>query len=84
MAPSDGLDENRVRAIVRDEILRTSRSLIGTLIWTVLSVFTVLLGLQLVQIALSTSSMLATVGISLVGTLVVAASLYLLYLLHWE
>jgi hypothetical protein len=84
MGPSERLDEKRVRAIVRDEILRTSRSLIGTLIWTVLSVFTVLLGLQLFQIALATSSMLATVGIGLVGMLVVAASLYLLSLLHWE
>lgn len=82
MGPSERLDEKRVRAIVRDEILRTSRSLLGTLIWTGLSVFTVLLGLQLVQIALAASSMLATVGIGLMGTLVVAASLYLLYLLH--
>jgi len=79
MKPSETLDESRVRAIVRDEI----HGLIGTLVWTVLSAFTVLLGLQLFQVALSASSVLATVGIGLVGTLVVAASLSLLYMLHW-
>jgi hypothetical protein len=47
-------------------------------------VFAVLVGLQLVQLAFSTSSVLALVGFLLAGVLVLGASLYLLYLLHWK
>ena len=84
MEPSDKLSEERVRAIVRDEVVRTSRTLLGTALWTVLAAFAVLVGLQLFQLALFTTSPLAVAGFALGGTLVVAASLYLLYLLHWE
>lgn len=83
MAPSDGLSEEQVRAIVREEIIGTSRTLLGTVFWTVLSLFAVLVGLQLFQLALYTPSILAIVGFILAGTLVTGASLYLLYLLHW-
>lgn len=82
MAPSDGLNEETVRAIVRDEIIGTSRTLFGTVFWTALSLFAVLVGLQLFQLALYTSSLLAIVGYILTGTLVTGASLYLLYLLY--
>ena len=84
MSPSDRLSEENVRAIVHDELIGTSRSLIGTIFWTILSVVAVLVGLQLFQLALSTSSTLAIAGAVLAGTLVLASSLYLLYLLHWE
>lgn len=84
MEPSDKLTEQTVRAIVRDEVISSSRTLIGTILWTILSVFTVLVGLQLFQLAFSTSSVLALVGFVLAGGLVLGASLYLLYLLHWK
>ncbi|SIR98674.1 hypothetical protein SAMN05421858_4999 [Haladaptatus litoreus] len=83
MTPSDGLSEEKIRAIVRDELIGTSRTLIGTILWTILSIFAVLVGLQLFQLALYTSSILAMAGCLLAGTLVTGASLYLLYLLHW-
>lgn len=84
MSSSDSLGEENVRAIVRDEVIVTSRTLIGTIFWTILSVVAVLVGLQLFQLALSTPSPLAIAGFVLVGTLVLASSLYLLYLLHWK
>jgi hypothetical protein len=84
MEPSEELSEEQIRAIVRDELIGTSRTLIETIFWTFLSVFAVLVGLQLFQLAFSTSSVLALVGFLLAGVLVLGASLYLLYLLHWE
>ena len=83
MAPSDGLDEEELRTVVREELVRTSRSLVGTVFWTLLSLFVVLVGLQSFQLALYASSTLAVVGFVLGGTVVTGASLYLLYLLHW-
>ena len=84
MEPSDKLTEENVRAIVRDELIGTSRTLIGTIFWTTLAVFAVLVGFQLFQLAFTTSSVLALVGFILAGVLVLGASLYLLYLLHWK
>jgi len=83
MEPSDKLSEEKIRAIVRDELIDTSRTLIGTIFWTILAVFAVLVGLQSFQLALYTPSLVASTGFVLVGTVVVVASLYLLYLLHW-
>jgi hypothetical protein len=83
MQPSDRLSEENIREIVRDEIIDTSRTLVGTILWTILSAFAVLVGLQLFQLALSTSSVILVTGGVLAGTLVLASSLYLLYLLHW-
>jgi hypothetical protein len=83
MAPPDGLSEETVRAIVRDELIGTTRTLLGTVFWTVLSLFAVLVGLQLFQIAVYTLSSPAAVGFALAGGLVTTASLYLLYLLHY-
>ena len=84
MDPSDKLSEEKIRAIVRDELIGTSRTLIGTVFWTILSVFAFLVGLQSFQLALYTPSLVASVGFVLMGVFVVVASLYLLYLLHWE
>jgi len=84
MESSDKLNEESVRAIVRDELIGTSRTLIGTVFWTILSIFTVLVGLQLFQLAFSTSSVLGFVGFLPAGVLILGASLYLLYLLHWK
>jgi hypothetical protein len=81
--PSDELSEERVRTIVREEVVGTSRTLLGLVFWTLLSVVAALVGLQLLQMALYTVSIPAMIGLSLVGALVVGASLYLLYSLHW-
>jgi uncharacterized membrane protein YcjF (UPF0283 family) len=82
MAPADGLGEDDVRTVVREELLRTTRSLLGTVVWTLLSLFAVLVGLQSVQLALSASSTAATVGFLVGGTVVLGASSYLLDLLY--
>ena len=79
--PSDELDESTVRAIARDEFVRTSRSLLGRVCWTLLSAFAILVGLQLLQPALYTVSVPAMVGFVLVGALVTGSALYLLALL---
>jgi len=79
--PSDELDESTVRAIARDEFVRTSRSLLGRVCWTLLSAFAILVGLQLLQLALYTVSVPAMVGFVLVGALVTGSALYLLALL---
>ena len=81
--PSDELSEQKVRSIVRDELIGTTRTVLGTVFWTLLSIIAMLVGLQLFQLALSTFSIVATAGLVLAGTLVIGASLYLLYLLHW-
>jgi len=72
------------RLQAREDVNGTSRTLIGTIFWTILSVFTVLVGLQLFQLAFYTSSILGLAGFLLTGVLVLGASLYLLYLLHWK
>ena len=82
MPPSEEPSEQRVRAIVREEIADTARSLAGTVVWTLLSAVAVLVGLQLFQFALSATSAAGAVGFALVGTAVTGASLYLLWLLH--
>ncbi|MXR19787.1 hypothetical protein [Halobacterium bonnevillei] len=83
MAPDDGLSEREVRAIVRDELIGTSRTVLETALWTILSLFAILVGLQLVQLALYAPSILFGVGFVLAGGGVTGAGLYLLYLLHW-
>ncbi|ELZ31882.1 hypothetical protein [Halorubrum distributum] len=47
MSPSDEPNEEQIRAIVREEVTRTARTLVGTVLWTLLSIFTVLVGIQL-------------------------------------
>jgi uncharacterized membrane protein len=84
MSPSSDLTEEKVRSIVREEVAGTARTLLGTVVWTLLSVVAVLVGLQLVQLALYTTSATVAVGFGLAGTVVLGASLYLLYLLHWN
>jgi hypothetical protein len=84
MAPSDSPSEDRIRAIVRDELLGAGRSVIGTVCWSILSLFAILVGLQLIQLVLYTSSGLAAIGFLAGGVLIIAASLYLLYVLHWR
>ncbi|ERG97617.1 MAG: hypothetical protein J07HQX50_01645 [Haloquadratum sp. J07HQX50] len=58
------------------------RSVHSAIFWTILAVFTVLVGLQTVQIAFYTSG-LAALAFATVGVLVTGASIYLLYDLHW-
>lgn len=60
------------------------RDALSRALWTVLSAFTVLVGVQLLQIAaLTPADPVATAGFGLVGAVVVGASGYLLSLLHW-
>lgn len=75
--------ESDIRAIVRDELARTMRTVLGKVVWTVASAFAVLVGVQLLQFGVLASSVLATVGFALAGVFVTGSSLYLLYLLHW-
>jgi len=82
--PSDSPGEDRIRAIVREEIARTGRSLLWTIIWSALSIVAALVGVQLLQLALFSPSLPVAVGFAVAGTVVVAASVWLLYLLHWQ
>ena len=83
MSPSDEPNEERIRAIVREEVSRTARTLAGTVLWTLLSIFAVLVGIQLFQFALYAASAAAAAGFVLAGSVVTGSSLYLLYLTHW-
>ena len=83
MSPSDELTEQNVRSIVREEFAGAARTLLGTVVWTLLSAFSIVVGLQLVQIGLFTASLAATGGFVFTGAVVTGASLYLLYLIHW-
>jgi len=83
MVPSDEPREDRIRAVVRDELRTAGRSLLGTVCWTLLAAFALLVGLQSIQLAAFAVSTVAAVGFALVGLVVVGSSLYLLYLLHW-
>lgn len=84
MPPSEEPSEQRIRAIVREEVVRTGRTLVGTVVWTLLSVIAALVGLQSFQFALSTESVAGTAGFALAGVVVTGASLRLLYSLHWK
>ena len=82
MSDSDNPSETDIRRVVREEMSRAGRSVISTVFWTVLAAFTVLVGLQAVQMAFYTSG-LAALALAAVGILVMSASIYLLYFLHW-
>ncbi|PSQ30593.1 hypothetical protein BRD16_05005 [Halobacteriales archaeon SW_6_65_46] len=82
MTNSDGLTESEVRHAVREEISNAGISILSTIFWTLLAAFSVLVGLQAIQMAFYTSG-LATVSFVAVGALVTGASVYLLYILHW-
>jgi hypothetical protein len=82
MGDSDNLSEAEIRRAVREEMSRAGRSVLSTVFWTILAAFTVLVGLQAVQMAFYTAG-LAAVAFTGVGILVTGASIYLLYLLHW-
>jgi hypothetical protein len=82
MESSDSLTESDVRRVVRDEVSTAGWSVLSTVFWSLLAAFTVLVGLQAVQIAFYTTG-LAAVAFASVGILITGASIYLLYLLHW-
>lgn len=82
MGNSDNLTESKIRRAVREEMSRSGRSVLSTVFWTILAVFAVLVGLQAVQVAFYTIG-LAAVAFASTGILVMGASIYLLYLLHW-
>ena len=82
MTDSDSLTESEVRHAVREEMANAGMSILSTIFWTLLATFTILVGLQAMQMALYTSG-LATVGFAAIGAFVTGASVYLLCSLHW-
>lgn len=82
MRNSDDLTEAEIRRAVREEMSRVGRSVLSTVFWTILAAFTVLVGLQAVQMGFYTTG-LAAVALIAVGILVTSASIYLVYILHW-
>ena len=83
MESTDELTDARLRTAVREAQVEAGRSLLSTILWTVLAIFSVLVGLQLVQFGGLTDG-LASVGFVIAGLIVTGCSLYLLYLLHWK
>ena len=83
MADSDNLSEAEIRHIVREEVSKAGWSVISTVFWTILAAFAVLVGLQAIQIAFYASG-LGALAYAAVGILITGASVYLLYLLHWD
>lgn len=85
MGESDDLTEPEIRHAVRDGVFRGGWSILSAVFWTILAVFTVLVGLQAVQIAvLPTTTGFAAIAFAAIGLLITGASIYLLYLLHWD
>lgn len=83
MEGTDDLTEPQIRSAVRDAIVDSGRSLLSTVVWTILGIFSILVGIQLIQFVSVTSGVVA-VGFVGIGILVTGSSLYLLYLLHWQ
>ncbi|CCC41920.1 hypothetical protein [Haloquadratum walsbyi] len=83
MSESDDLTEPDIRRAVREGVHEAGVSIISTVFWTIIAVFTILVGLQTVQLAFHISD-LASLVLIVVGATIVGASVYLLYLLHWE
>jgi hypothetical protein len=77
------LTETELRATVDDAIARASRSLVSTIIWTVLAIFAFLVGAQSIQFGVAGSG-LGAAGLIGLGGFVSLCSLYLLYSLHWS
>ena len=82
MENSDGLSEPELQRAVKEGTSSAIKSVISTVFWTVLALFSILVGLQTIQVGLSTTGF-AVVAFVAIGVLIVAASGYLLYLLHW-
>jgi hypothetical protein len=78
----DELTQNQIRNAVRAGITDARRSLLSTVLGTILAIFSLLVGLHVLQLAF------AGIGISGIvfgaGILVIGTSLYLLYLIHWK
>ncbi len=83
MSDSEDLTEADVRRVVREEVSKAGRSLLSTVVWTVLGVLGVLVGLQSIQLAFY-SLRVAAVGFVAFGVVVTASSVYLLFVLHTE
>jgi len=81
MPSSDSEPDAYLRRVVREELRTVVRSALSTALWTVLSVFVVLLGVQLVQFGYLASGP-GAVGMLVGGVVLVGASLYLLVLLY--
>ncbi len=83
MSDSEDLTEADVRRVVREEVSKAGRSLLSTVVWTVLGVLGVLVGLQSIPLAFY-SLRVAAVGFVAFGVVVTASSVYLLFVLHTE
>jgi hypothetical protein len=83
MESTDELADTHIRTAVREAQFEAGRSLLSTILWTLIAIFSVFVGLQLVQLGGFTDG-LASAGVILGGVVVTGCSLYLLYLLHWK
>lgn len=83
MSDSENPSEAQIRRAVREEMSRAGLSVISTVFWTILAAFAVLVGLQAIQIAFYASG-LGALAYAAVGILITGASVYLLYLFHWD
>jgi len=81
---ADQPTERELRGVVREEIRRAARSLLSTIVWTVLAILGVLVGLQAVQLAFFSVGLAATLAFAAGGAVVTACSVYLLYVLHFR
>lgn len=83
MEGSEDPTEREIRTAVRDGVVAGGLSLLSAVFWTIMSVFAALIGLQAIQFGILGSGLGAVVLIAF-GLLVVGASVYLLYLIHWK
>ncbi|MGB9965091.1 hypothetical protein [Halobacterium hubeiense] len=82
MSDTEKRSDAEHRRAVREAVENAGRSLLSTVVWTVLAALGALVGLQSLQIAFYGVGT-ATVGFAAFGVVVTAASAYLLYDLHW-
>ncbi|MXR43021.1 hypothetical protein GRX01_16950 [Halobaculum sp. WSA2] len=74
--------ETELSEAVEDAIARAGHSLLSTIFWSVLAIFTVLVGAQAIQFGVAGSG-LGALGLIVLGAFISLCSLYLLYSLHW-
>jgi len=82
MENSDNHTEADIQRAIKQGVANAGISILSTVFWTIMAVFTVFVGLQAVQIAFYTTGM-AAIASAAIGIFVTGASVYLLYLLHW-
>ncbi len=81
---TDGSPEpTAVRQAVRDGIVDGVQSVLSIVLWSVLSILSLLSSVGLVAFGTTTSEGVVSLGLVGLGAFIVVCSVYLLYLLHW-